>query len=297
MKFKLQADSARNVSMKKLGQTIVQHPNISQRYIDFLTGYYLTAQGESMMQARFEAKDMELPEAYMDFVGKEIWQKTGKPYSLYRDFSLFMRDYLDQIARNLPQRNALVEAIKRMERKGDIALSEHERQTLDSYSEKADKLFDELDKLSKSGDQAKSDALCDAFNESEEVKTVNELTSRIDPQMINSWMRNARLCQQLEILDSLGNDKQMHDIYLARTLCTDINIMRTPLDTANLKFAEEYIETPMAIKTIRELNDKYIAIKNMDISKIAKLNKGTRYYIRTDEALAGFASWRPAFEQ
>ena len=34
-----------------------------------------------------------------------------------------------------------------------------------------------------------------------------------------------------------------------------------------------------------------------EMAEIAKLNKGTRYYIRTDEALAGFASWRPAFEQ
>ena len=34
-----------------------------------------------------------------------------------------------------------------------------------------------------------------------------------------------------------------------------------------------------------------------EMAEIAKLNKGVRYYIRTDEALAGFASWRPAFEQ
>ena len=34
-----------------------------------------------------------------------------------------------------------------------------------------------------------------------------------------------------------------------------------------------------------------------EMAEIAKLNKGVRYYIRTDEALAGFASWRPTFEQ
>jgi len=34
-----------------------------------------------------------------------------------------------------------------------------------------------------------------------------------------------------------------------------------------------------------------------EMAEIAKLNKGTRYYIRTNEALSGFASWRPAFEQ
>ena len=34
-----------------------------------------------------------------------------------------------------------------------------------------------------------------------------------------------------------------------------------------------------------------------EMAEIAKLNKGVRYYTRTDEALAGFASWRPTFEQ
>ena len=34
-----------------------------------------------------------------------------------------------------------------------------------------------------------------------------------------------------------------------------------------------------------------------EMAEIAKLNNGVRYYTRTDEMLAGFASWRPAFEQ
>ena len=33
-----------------------------------------------------------------------------------------------------------------------------------------------------------------------------------------------------------------------------------------------------------------------EMAKIAKLDKGERYYHRTDEQLAGFAAWRPSFE-
>ena len=32
------------------------------------------------------------------------------------------------------------------------------------------------------------------------------------------------------------------------------------------------------------------------MSQIAKLDKGVRYYTRTDEALAGFAAWQPTYE-
>ena len=34
-----------------------------------------------------------------------------------------------------------------------------------------------------------------------------------------------------------------------------------------------------------------------EMSEIAKLDKGERYYHRTDEQLAGFAAWRPEFEK
>ena len=34
-----------------------------------------------------------------------------------------------------------------------------------------------------------------------------------------------------------------------------------------------------------------------EMGEIAKLNKGVRYYTRTDEALAGFASWQPQYEK
>ena len=34
-----------------------------------------------------------------------------------------------------------------------------------------------------------------------------------------------------------------------------------------------------------------------EMAEIAKLNKGVRYYTRTDEALAGFAAWQPEYEK
>ena len=34
-----------------------------------------------------------------------------------------------------------------------------------------------------------------------------------------------------------------------------------------------------------------------EMAEIAKLDKGVRYYNRTDEQLAGFAAWRPEFER
>ncbi len=34
-----------------------------------------------------------------------------------------------------------------------------------------------------------------------------------------------------------------------------------------------------------------------EMAEVAKLDRGERYYHRTDEQLKGFAAWRPAFEK
>jgi diketogulonate reductase-like aldo/keto reductase len=45
------------------------------------------------------------------------------------------------------------------------------------------------------------------------------------------------------------------------------------------------------------LNILDFALTDEEMDEIAKLDKGVRYYHRTDEQLEQFAGWRPAFEE
>lgn len=45
------------------------------------------------------------------------------------------------------------------------------------------------------------------------------------------------------------------------------------------------------------LNILDFTLTDEEMAEIAKLDKGERYYHRTDEQLAGFAAWRPTFEK
>ena len=45
------------------------------------------------------------------------------------------------------------------------------------------------------------------------------------------------------------------------------------------------------------LNILDFRLSEEEMAEIAKLNKGVRYYTRTDEALDGFASWQPEYEK
>ena len=54
-------------------------------------------------------------------------------------------------------------------------------------------------------------------------------------------------------------------------------------------------------KTVDNIRDNMnildFTLTDDEMAEIAKLNRGVRYYTRTEEALAGFASWKPAFEK
>lgn len=54
-------------------------------------------------------------------------------------------------------------------------------------------------------------------------------------------------------------------------------------------------KNPEHIKSNIDIYD--FALSDDDMAQIAKLNNGKRRYIRTDEALKGFASWKPQYEK
>lgn len=189
MQFKARTDSIRSANMAELQERLQKHPNLSQRYIDYLTGYYRVGQGESMMQARFAMLDMQshkmlLPDEYMDYVNKEIWQNPPKPYTLYRDFVTFMADYTDQVATKNNPFPSLQEA--------------------------------------------------------------------------------------MEVLDSVGWERTLRDIYMAFNLYGIIDHSRTPLSPDELAYAEQQIQQPSALAFVKAQNDKYIAIQQGDITKLRK---------------------------
>ena len=273
MNFKHRTDSARAACMKILDETIKQTPNISQRYIDFLEGFYRTLQGESMMQARFDVNNMQLPQQYMDYVGKEIWAKAAQPYTLYRDFSWFMRDYMDQVIRMHPKDGLddLNRVITSLEQKGLATLTADEKQALQQYPILLKQLQDTVEKVK---DNEKIQALIDKFNSHENTKKIEALITRLGESYQNEYI-TLYLRDNLALLDSVGSNQALRDIYIARDLYTRINVMHKSLEPAYIKYAEDNIKMPYALEQVKALNDKYVAIEKMDMSKLAKLNKGS----------------------
>ena len=272
MQFKTHTDSMRLSRMAELQERISQHPNLSQRYIDYLTGYYLTGQGESMMQARFHMPGRELPKNYLSYVG-QLWQQKVKPYTLYRDFSTFMRDYIDQLneKRQIDLGDQTVIAVRRLEQQGIIKLTPEESKLLDDYSP----LSKEMDrKLTNAKSHEDSQQLIEAFERNDTVVRTYKLFERLgEPLEREQAAQNIR--SNLAVIDSIGCDRNLRDIYLACYLWRLIDVTRNPLPPLMMECAEQEIKLPMALNTIKKLNDKYEALQNQDLTSAASLRPST----------------------
>ena len=272
MQFKTHTDSMRLSRMAELKERISQHPNLSQRYIDYLTGYYLTGQGESMMQARFHMPGRELPQEYMDYVG-HLWQQKVKPYTLYRDFSTFMRDYIDQLdeKRHIDLGDQTVRAVRRLEQQGIIKLTPEESKLLDDYSP----LAKEMDrKLSFAKSHEESHQLIEMFEKNDTVSKTYKLFDRLGEPLEREQAAQS-IRSNLATIDSVGCDRDLRDIYLACYLWRFIDVTRNPLPPLMMECAEQEIKLPVALNTIKKLNDKYAALQNQDLTSAASLRPST----------------------
>lgn len=258
-------DSIRNALMEELHERIAVRPNLSQRYIDYVTGYYRTGQAESMMQARFAVKDGVFPKEYMRFVGEELWQKAAKPYTLYRDFNTFMRDYLDQLGDERAD-NCWIDPFLRMVEAGDATLTDEELKAARQYSKAYRKLFVDLGRATS---EAETDSLVAAFEKNGFVSVCMELLQRYAEEITLSGIRH-----NLMLIDSVGCDRNLRDIYLSRILCRRIDAGRSPFDASVMELMQQEMELPAAKRMVTDLQEKYLAIQRKEISKSAGLKSG-----------------------
>ena len=262
MAYWAQTDSAYQVQMDYHQALRQRHPTLSQRYIDYVNDYYRMLQGRNMMQARFSAKDRIVPQEYMDYVGREFWRKAPKPYTLYRDFTTMNNDFLSQITMSRKQ-ESFTDLFKRFEKEGKVTLTAEEKAALEEYPERVKQVEDAIQAVEAIEEKQK---IANDFNNTELVSTLNNLFNN-NMSLLNSYTFQ----QVLDVVDSLGCDQTLRDIVLAQRFLQHIDGMRQPLDSAVIAFAEQNIKTPAALASVKNLNDKYLAIQHRDISQSQSL--------------------------
>ena len=254
--YRAQTDSARQVQMKHLETLLLNHPTLSQRYADYHADYYRMLQGRNLMQARFHAQNRIVPKEVLDFVGSDFWKKAPKPYTLYRDFTTMNNDFLSELVTG--RNEDLPRMMRRLEHQGKVVLSDEEKEALDVYPSTVKKVQEDFQNAK---DENERKAVVDAFNSTKMVTVLNALLERCQGALETDGYQ-----QVLSVIDSIGCDKTLRDIILAQRLYQQIDATRQPASANVLQFAENEIQLPSALAKVKDLNDKYLAIQQRDIS-------------------------------
>ena len=252
------ADALRARLMTEFEVLVKENPNLSQRYIDYVEGYYRCMQARDMMQARFYVSEHGLPESYMEYVGKEFWEKRARPYGAYRDFNIFIRDYLDQLSIG----TSLNVNVSDLLLNSDAVLSDEEKQIVERYGNELDALKEKTGELP----EAELEKLVNEFNQSEFVDSFNVICAR-HKDAVDDQFRFISLSRSIEILDSLGCEKELRDIHISRELCRIIDQTRKPLNSKMMALMKDEISLSAASDLVLKQNDKYISINKKGITR------------------------------
>ena len=280
MTYLAQADSVRKAQMAELAQWVASHPNLSQRYQDYVAGYYQNILGESMMQACYHFPNYEIPQEYLDYAGKECWQKAIKPYTLYRDFATFMRDYLQwtnqkriwRVNWNVYDYNS------------EIASNDKELAILNQWK---DWIIDANAKVMAAPEEERQ-KVAEKLNADNAamIKEVDKiLQSSKGQKVIRGKDLMVRMGQEAFVLDSMGTDKTLRDIYLTQMLYKEIDHTHTSLSPMVIDTLKAMVANPVGIAMIEKQNDYYLAIENREFDKLVLKSSDNLADISEGEAL------------
>ena len=265
IQFLEKSNKERAALNQELAQRLKEHPNLSQRYAEYVETSYMACQGDYLMEAAFNMPNLTLPEEYMNYVTPNTWDKLHQhPYTLSRDFSGFIYNYMTFVKRSVSESSipAFV-TIERLAEKGTITLSDKEADAIKRYEMEKDSVVALIQSLP---DEEKQ-AVANDFNNSELVKTINALLSRVKDDVATEIACN----ESLRTLASVKHTPALHDIYLARLLYTLIDELRKPLSPTVIEWMENEIQLPAAKALVMELNDKYLAVMRRDFANASSL--------------------------
>lgn len=266
MTYLTQMDSVRKSNVKQLQTTLIAHPNLSERFVEYTAGFYQVLQAMYMMQAKFAYKG-QLPLSYMEYVGNELWKSFPQPVTLYSLFSTFSRDYIDQLTSGRANNNSLKSVLLRLDRKKVISLKEDDRNLLNQYEKSTSELRGNIQKAK---DNEERQGLVKAFNEGKLVSDIGKLAGKYMSFIVKE-VSLATQEQLTSVCDSIGCNPSLRSILLARHFTRSIDRSRQPLDSVSLAFVEKEIQLPAALHSVNNLNYKYLSLQKGDLEGAASL--------------------------
>ena len=274
-------DSLLNAQFAHINALCEQHPTLSTRFNHYWKGNTLMQQASAFGQARFRVKGTLLSDHARRYAYDTFWTKMEKPYTLYRPFGNFLRDYLDDAGR---ARNAVFSFSLRDNYK-EFATNDEELALLTRWKKWIDEISPLIEAEPTIEDKIRKSHELDSLN-ADLVKEVDKIvqTPRAS-KIVNGGLLITTLKQYVLTLDSLDADPFVKDIWLGRQTLNHIDHERTSLLPNVMDTIKAMIHNPVFIAMIEKQNDHYLAIENREFDKLVLKSSDDLANISEGEAL------------
>lgn len=268
-KYLASVDSLIKTQHAQVDELCQQHPTLSTRFNLYRKGSTTWQQAGDFGQARFRAKDYHFPENAKKYAYENFWLKLPKPYTLYREVRQFWNDYLDDATRNLQT----TYSFNMLDHIDEITADQKERDMLKEYKVRMDKIVKEINDTP---EVEKKQQKANEFNAAN--KDVIEQVERIfntphARDVANNNLLLPRWQNQLNALDSIGADKLVKSIMIAKLAYDELDRNRKPLTAVAMDSLKVWIDSPEVFADLEKKNEYYQALANRQFDKLI-LNTG-----------------------
>ena len=253
-------------NLARLDSVMATTPNLSRKYEEYQRTWMMCSMGMELMQSSFYTKDRVLPKEVFYYVKANAWDKIKSPYTLIREYSMFLYYYLLQANESNPKYRQQVlspEALRRLESEGLLSFSDNDHKLLDLWQQR---------NIDYQGADASNHAELDKKYEGLQENIMAFINRDEIMSVVSEYLNPQRV--ELQTIDSVCSDPVLRDICKARLFYGLIDITRMPLSDKQLEIVNG-IDLAAAKNIVVEQNNKYVALQNRDFANAASLRPST----------------------
>ena len=258
-----------------------QHPTLSARFSQYRKDNVISQLSSNFGQSRFDLPNFQLTAHARQYAYDTFWTKMVKPYTLHRDFSSFLRDYLDDASR---ARNAMFSYSMR-DNYQDYASNDEELALLTRWAKWIDEVKPIIDAEPTIEDKIRKSHEIDSLN-ADLIKEVDKIfNAPKNRKLINAGMMLNTMKEHVKTLDSLHADPIIKDIWLFRQAYASLEHERTSLLPNVMDSLRTMIKNPDCQAMLEKQNEHYLAIENREFDKLVLKSSDNLADLSEGEAL------------
>lgn len=241
-----------------------EHPTLSTRFNIFRKGNTLMQQACDFGQSRFRGPKYEFPDNARKYAYDTFWTKLEQPYTLHRDLSGFLRDYLDDASYTCGNNFSW----NVMDHVTEYASNDEELALLNKWKNWAEEANARIDAA---GTQEEKQRIAEQVNaeQADMIKAVEKiLNGKKGTKIVSGQALIARMKSHMQMLDSLNADPLIKDIWLSQMVCNEIDHRRTSLLPEVLDTLRALCSSSYGVEIAEKQNERYLAIENREFDKL-----------------------------